>query len=111
MLIAIVISAQGETVTQEFPTGEKVSVAGHEFVYEGQVFYENERQQTLRQALSGGFSSISLVTGPEGGFTPEEVAEAEAAGMTVCSLGTRILRCETAPLCALTAAMYAAGEL
>ncbi len=45
MLAAIVISAQGETVTQEFQTGEKVSVAGHEFVYEGQVFYENERRK------------------------------------------------------------------
>jgi len=28
----------------------------------------------------------------------------------VCTLGKRILRCETAPLCALSAVMYAAGE-
>ena len=33
------------------------------------------------------------------------------AGMSVCSLGPRILRCETAPLCALSALMYAADEL
>lgn len=27
-----------------------------------------------------------------------------------CTLGKRILRCETAPLCALSAVMYDAGE-
>ena len=32
------------------------------------------------------------------------------AGLQVCTLGSRILRCETAPLCALSAVMYAAGE-
>ena len=37
--------------------------------------------------------------------------KAQDAGMAVCSLGPRILRCETAPLCALSALMYAAGEL
>ena len=32
------------------------------------------------------------------------------AGLQVCTLGKRILRCETAPLCALSAVMYDAGE-
>ena len=36
---------------------------------------------------------------------------AEEAGLSVCTLGPRILRCETAPLCALTALMFACGEL
>ena len=64
-----------------------------------------------RDALSAGsFASCALMTGPEGGFSPEEVADAEAAGMRVCTLGSRILRCETAPLCALSALMYACGE-
>ena len=51
------------------------------------------------------------MTGPEGGLTQAEVAAAHQAGMQVCSLGPRILRCETAPLCALSAIMYAADEL
>jgi len=38
------------------------------------------------------------------------VEQARAAGLQVCTLGSRILRCETAPLCALSAVMYAAGE-
>ena len=50
------------------------------------------------------------MTGPEGGFTAEEVEQAAAAGLQICTLGTRILRCETAPLCALSALMYAVGE-
>lgn len=45
MLAAIVISAQGETVTQELQTRAKVSIAGHEVIYEGQVFQEDERQK------------------------------------------------------------------
>ena len=43
-------------------------------------------------------------------YTSKEVHEAMEAGLRVCTLGRRILRCETAPLCALSAVMYAAGE-
>ena len=39
-----------------------------------------------------------------------EVEQAAAAGLQICTLGSRILRCETAPLCALSALMYAVGE-
>ena len=75
------------------------------------MFYENERATTLRMALeSGDFKSISLMTGPEGGIEEKEVQQALDAGLQVCTLGSRILRCETAPLCALSAVMYAAGE-
>ena len=75
------------------------------------MFYENERATTLRMALeSGNFESVSLLTGPEGGLEEKEVRQAIDAGLQVCTLGRRILRCETAPLCALSAVMYAAGE-
>lgn len=73
-------------------------------------FYENEEQHTLTAALSGEFQAIALMTGPEGGFSPEEAKQAQDAGMEVCTLGRRVLRCETAPLCALSAVMFAAGE-
>ena len=75
------------------------------------LFYENERATTLRMALeAGAYNSISLLTGPEGGLEEKEVAQAMEAGLQVCTLGRRILRCETAPLCALSAVMYASGE-
>ena len=75
------------------------------------MFYENERATTLRMALeSGAFKTVSLLTGPEGGLEEKEVQQAAEAGLKICTLGSRILRCETAPLCALSAVMYAAGE-
>ena len=75
------------------------------------LFYENERANTLKATLQEKpYASVSLLTGPEGGLTPEEVNMAMDAGLQVCTLGTRILRCETAPLCALSAVMYDSGE-
>lgn len=75
------------------------------------VFYENEQANTLRNALSSGcYGSVSLLSGPEGGFEPWEMDQAMQAGLQVCTLGKRILRCETAPLCGLSAVMYDAGE-
>lgn len=73
-------------------------------------FYENEQAHTLTEALHAKYSSISLMTGPEGGFSVEESQQAADAGLQICTLGTRILRCETAPLCALSAVMFASGE-
>lgn len=75
------------------------------------LFYENERATTLKIALeSEPFATVSLITGPEGGLEEREVEQAKAAGLQICTLGKRILRCETAPLCALSAVMYASGE-
>lgn len=75
------------------------------------MFYENERATTLRMALeSGNYETVSILSGPEGGLEPTEVQQASSAGLRVCTLGSRILRCETAPLCGLSAVMYAAGE-
>ena len=74
-------------------------------------FYENERSRTFRAAIEAApFRTAALLTGPEGGFSTEEVEQAAAAGLQICTLGSRILRCETAPLCALSALMYAVGE-
>lgn len=75
------------------------------------MFYENEQAVTLKMALSqSGYQTVSLLTGPEGGLEEKEVQQARDAGLQVCTLGKRILRCETAPLCALSAVMYDAGE-
>lgn len=74
------------------------------------LFYENEQSLTLKAALRGDYRTVSLLTGPEGGLEEKEVAQARDAGLQVCTLGRRILRCETAPLCALSAVMYDAGE-
>ncbi len=75
------------------------------------LFYENEQARTLKMVLQEKeYNTVSLLTGSEGGFEPSEVEEAITAGLQVCTLGKRILRCETAPLCALSAIMYDSGE-
>ncbi|MBE6925068.1 MAG: 16S rRNA (uracil(1498)-N(3))-methyltransferase [Ruminococcaceae bacterium] len=75
------------------------------------LFYENEQAVTLKMSLQAGeFQSISLLSGPEGGLEAVEVEKAREAGFDICTLGKRILRCETAPLCALSAVMYHTGE-
>lgn len=75
------------------------------------LFYENEQALTLKMALAeSSYATVSLLTGPEGGLEEKEVEQAGKAGMQICTLGKRILRCETAPLCALSAVMYDSGE-
>lgn len=52
-----------------------------------------------------------ILTGPEGGFTPEEAATIRSApNSRAISLGPRILRAETAALAAIAAWMTAVGD-
>jgi 16S rRNA (uracil1498-N3)-methyltransferase len=46
---------------------------------------------------------VILMIGPEGGHSPEEEKQAEAAGYQLVSLGERVLRTETAGVVAITA--------
>ena len=70
--------------------------------------YENEDGLTVKTALSGRErpDSIAVIVGSEGGFSPDEAAEATKAGCLSVTLGNRILRCETAPSFALSAISY-----
>jgi len=56
--------------------------------------------------------SVMLAVGPEGGFSPDEIALAVAAGWHTIDLGRRILRIETAALLltAMVIQWYAAGR-
>jgi 16S rRNA (uracil1498-N3)-methyltransferase len=51
-----------------------------------------------------------VVIGPEGGFTPHEVAAAERAGMTLAGLGPRILRSETVAVAAASVILSRTGD-
>jgi len=76
------------------------------------VFYEGERRFGLKEALSGrgGARSVALLIGPEGGFSEDEVREAERAGFVRAGLGQRILRVETASIAAVSMVMYHFGN-
>lgn len=65
----------------------------------------------LLSRLAHGVKTVAIVTGSEGGFSPEEAALAKEAGLVPVSLGPRILRCETAPLAALAVVMAQTGNL
>lgn len=54
-------------------------------------------------ARDGGPRPVCLMVGPEGGFSDEEEAAAVHAGAVAVSIGTRVLRTETAALAALAA--------
>lgn len=62
--------------------------------------------QTLAQALAAEQNALSLLVGPEGGWSVEEQAAVEKHGLTPVSFGKRVLRTETAGL-ALIAAISA----
>lgn len=51
-----------------------------------------------------------LVIGPEGGFTADEVAAAEQAGLTIAGLGPRILRSETVAVAAAAVILSRTGD-
>ena len=59
--------------------------------------------QPLRARLLGGAAAVTLLSGPEGGLAPAELAAASAAGYQATTLGARVLRADTAPLAALAA--------
>jgi 16S rRNA (uracil1498-N3)-methyltransferase len=52
---------------------------------------------------------LTVITGPEGGLTEEEVERFQARGAVAVRLGARVLRAETAPIAA-AAAWLLAGE-
>jgi len=85
-------------------------------------FYECENRMSVKEVLeqrllppfkseAGDAKSVSIITGPEGGFEPHEAEIARSKDIATVSLGTRILRSETAPVIALAAIMYHTGNL
>ena len=55
--------------------------------------------------------AITLLIGPEGGFSPAEITRAQGAGFIGVRLGPRIMRTETAGLAALAALQTLWGDL
>lgn len=73
--------------------------------------YECEKEKSLKSVLREKRpTSVSILIGPEGGFSEAEAALAEAEGLLVVSLGKRILRTETAGLITCGNILYEAEE-
>ncbi len=75
---------------------------------------ENAFLDSLSDVIQGGSSrpaQIAVFIGPEGGFAEEEIEDAVKAGVQPVTLGSRILRSETAAMIASTLALSAFGDL
>lgn len=79
--------------------------------YDLPLFFYEQSRRPFAPALQGQWRSAALLVGSEGGFDPEEAEQAEGAGIPDVSLGSRILRCETAPIAVLSALMFQSGNL
>ncbi len=75
--------------------------------YEGETDIAASRR--ILESIQPG-QPVAVLIGPEGGFSPEEVEEARAAGFQTISLGKRILRTETAGMTALAILAYLLEE-
>ncbi|RAL25846.1 16S rRNA (uracil(1498)-N(3))-methyltransferase [Thermoflavimicrobium daqui] len=65
----------------------------------------------LSHVVSHEAKRILLVIGPEGGFSEHEIEEAKAVGAIPITLGSRILRTETASLVALSCILFSRKDL
>lgn len=55
-------------------------------------------------------SKVTLLIGPEGGLTAEEIDYAKQQGFQACTLGPRVFRTETAPVAALSVLQWLWGD-
>jgi 16S rRNA (uracil1498-N3)-methyltransferase len=90
-----------------------LSISGEEEHELKLVFWEEEGQKSLQDALGpvGEIKSALVLIGPEGGFSPAEVKHAIGVGFQPVTLGSRILRAETAAVAAISILQYELGNL
>ena len=74
------------------------------------LFFMDPEARTSLADIAAPKGSMCFLIGPEGGFSKQESALATAAGATAIRLGPRILRTETAPLAAISAAQILWGD-
>ena len=79
--------------------------------YDCAVMLYEEGGKRFSELEIDGKRSYSMLIGSEGGFDPQEAQLAAEAGITPIWLGERILRCETAPLTAISILMYITKNL
>lgn len=93
-----------ELTSPQSLTEALADVPSHELVL---MPWEEAGQTSLKRALSDQRpANIGLFIGPEGGFTPQEARQAQAAGAALVTLGPRILRAETAGLAVCAALLF-----
>jgi 16S rRNA (uracil1498-N3)-methyltransferase len=75
------------------------------------LLYEEQGGCSFGEVGLSGIRSASLIIGSEGGFDKEEAEAITAAGAEQVWLGKRILRCETAPITAISILMFLTNNM
>jgi len=74
------------------------------------VFYENGGER-LNKLVDEASKEIAVFVGSEGGFSMEEIEFLKQNGVVPATLGERILRCETAPICGISVILSLTGDI
>lgn len=74
------------------------------------TFYEGGGE-SISRLITCDIKSVSVFIGPEGGIDATEIEQLKSLGAHIATLGPRILRCETAPLAALSVIMVLTGNM
>lgn len=74
------------------------------------LYYEHGGEKT-NQLITSDSKQVNLFIGSEGGFSEEEIAFAVQHGIKIGTLGKLILRCETAPITAISLILNATGHM
>jgi len=82
----------------------------------GFICYEAEPHEPMKDifercSCEKRAETYSFFVGPEGGISEKEAEIARNSGLPQASLGKRILRTETAPLCVISSIMFFSGNL
>lgn len=77
----------------------------------GIIFYECGGETLNGIIARNDKKNIDIIIGSEGGFEEKEVELAVSCGFVTATLGKRILRCETAPISALSVLMNLTGNM
>lgn len=76
------------------------------------LFWEGERAFTLSDVdWTQPFDQASIMLGPEGGFSEQEIVSAHDLGWQSVSLGNQLLRAETATIAAISIVQHHLGKI
>jgi 16S rRNA (uracil1498-N3)-methyltransferase len=90
-----------------------VNLPGHDSGMLRLIFWEEEKEFRLDASMTidRKIEGVSILLGPEGGFSRTEIAIARDLGWKTVSLGSRILRAETATVAAVAVVQHLVGNL
>ncbi|MFO7666022.1 MAG: RsmE family RNA methyltransferase [Desulfobacterales bacterium] len=78
------------------------------------VFWENEKNLLDPKSLAAEYNDLKRILvmfGPEGGFEVNEIEKAKESGFITAGIGPRILKAETATICACALMQFLFGDM